>query len=123
MVETNGSKMPDFYDRQLANLHDLPDVVKVKPATVRTVPPLGIGGSQVFVVTTYRQRAEGDTIFLEVMGQAGATRLVIPPLVAAVIARQRDALTGKSRSKAAKATAADRAARGVRPAFTKGRKT
>jgi hypothetical protein len=118
-----GSKMPDAYDRQMATLHDLPDVVKTHPATIRVVPPLGVGGTQVFVVQTIRQRERGDTIFLEVMDSAGATRLVIPAKVAELLARQRDALSKKARSKAGKATAAERAARGERPAFTKKGKT
>lgn len=111
--------MPTAYDRQLATLHDLPDVVKTKPSTLRVVPPLGVGGTEVFVVQTYRQSERGDTLFLEVMGASGAVRLVLPPPVTAAIARQRDALTSKTRSRAAKATAADRSARGERPAFLK----
>jgi hypothetical protein len=114
--------MPDAYDRQLAALHDLPDVVRTKPSTIRSVPPLGVGGTQVFVVQTYRQAERGDTLFLEVMGAGGAVRVVIPPPVSAVIARQRDALTNKTRSKAAKATAADRKARGELPAFLRSKK-
>ena len=117
--DARDSNMPDYYDRQLAALHDLPDVVKTKAATVRNVPTLGIGGSQVFVVQTCRQRERGDTIFLEVMGASGSMRLVLPPQVSSLIARQRDALTGKARSKAAQATAADRRARGVPPGFAK----
>lgn len=109
--------MPDSYDRQLATLHDLPDVVRTKPSTVRTVPPLGIGGSQVFVVQTYRQRERGDTLFLEVMDTGGATRIVLPPAVTAAIARQRDALSKKARSKASKTVAEDRKAQGIQPAF------
>lgn len=111
------SQMPDAYDRQLAALHGLPDVVRTKPSTIRSVPTLGVGGTQVFVVQTYRQSERGDTLFLEVVGAGAAVRIVLPPAVTTVIARQRDALTGKARSKAAKATAADRAARGERPAF------
>jgi hypothetical protein len=111
--------MPDAYDRQLSALHDLPDVTKVKATTVRTVPPLGIGGTQVFIVQTYRQRERGDTIFLEVVGVGGAVRLVIPPTVSNTIARQRDALTARSRSQTAKAVAADRKARGIEPGFLK----
>src|SRR5262245_10177206 len=114
------SKMPDYYDRTLASLHDLPDVVHTKPSTIRVVPTLGIGGTQVFVVQTYRQQARGDVIFLEVVGTDGATRLVIPREVSNVIARQRDALTTRSRSKAAKAAAADLKARGVTPGFLRG---
>ena len=116
------SRMPDFYDRQLAALHDLPDVVKTKPATIRVVPPLGIGGTQVFVVQTYRQRERGDTIFLEVMDQDGSKRLVLPAAVSNLSARQRDAVTAKTRSQAARASAEDRKARGLVPGFVKRRK-
>lgn len=114
--------LPDAYDRQLGALHGLPDVVHTAVSTVRTVPPLGVGGTQVFVVQTYRQRDRGDSIFLEVVGGTGTVRLVIPPAVSAVIARQRDALTAKTRSRAAKATAADRLARGIVPAFKRRKK-
>jgi hypothetical protein len=121
-MEQNGSQMPDAFDRQIAALHDLPDVVKSKPTTIRTVPTLGIGGSQVFIVQTIRQRERGDTLFVEVMGQSGAVRLALPPEVTAAIARQRDALTDKARSRAATAVAADRKARGEVPAFLRKRK-
>jgi hypothetical protein len=49
-------------------------------------------------------------------------RLALPPVVSDVIAPQRDALTDKSRSKAAKANALDRKARGIEPGFKKGRR-
>jgi len=109
--------LPDAYDRQLAALHDLPDVTRTKPATLRVIPPLGVGGTQLFVVQTLRQRERGDTLFLEVVGSDGSTRVVLPPAVTEAIARQRDALTGKSRSRAASARAADRKARGLLPGF------
>lgn len=109
---------PDAYDRQLAALHGLPDTVRTKTATTRTIPPLGIGGTELWILQTYRQREQGDFLFLEVVGQAGTVRLVIPPAVTAVINRQRDAVTGMVRSKAARASAADRKARGWRPDFT-----
>lgn len=113
------SRMPDAYDRQLASLHDLPDVVRTKPTTARVVPPLGVGGTETFVVQTYRQAERGDTLFLEVVRADGVVRLVIPPKITAVIARQRDALTSKTRSRAAKASADDRKVRGIKPAFLK----
>ena len=122
MEQTSDSKLPDTYDRQLASLHDLPDVVRTKPSTVRTVPPLGIGGSQVYIVQTYRQRERGDTIFLEVMGSDGATRVVLPPAVTSIIARHRDALTGRTRSQAAKAVAEDRKRQGIQPGFMQSKK-
>lgn len=110
---------PDPYDRQLAMLHDLPDVVKTKTSPIRHIPLLGVGGTQSFLVQTYRQRERGDTIFLEVSGQNGTVRLVIPPKVANTIARQREALTTKVRSRIAKARAADLAAQGIKPDFKK----
>lgn len=122
--EQRASKMPDAYDAQLASLHGLPDVVKTAPSTMRVMPPLGIGGSNLFVIQTYRQAQVGDTCFLEVvLGQtAQVVRLVLPPAVTAVMARQRDALSTRSRSKAGKAVAADLKARGIAPGFTRGRK-
>jgi hypothetical protein len=115
--ETRSTAMPDFFDRQLGALHGLPDVTRTKASTVRTVPPLGIGGTQVFIVSTYRQREIGDTIFLEVVSNQGAVRIAIPPAVSNVIARQRDALTTKVRSKAGKERAAEAMAQGIVPGF------
>src|SRR5262245_66648346 len=109
--------MPDYYDRMIAQLQDLPDVVKTAPATVRVIPPLGIGGTQIFVVQTFRQRDLGETTFVEVMSASGGVRLVLPPAVTSRIARQHEALTAKVRSKVATATAAARRARGILPAF------
>jgi hypothetical protein len=119
MTPSNG--MPDAFDRLLSALHDLPDVTRTKAATVRVIPPLGVGGTQMFVVQTLRQRERGDTIFLEVVGTE-LVRVVIPAQVADVIARQRDVLTAKSRSRAAKAAADDRKARGLQPGFMKAKR-
>jgi hypothetical protein len=118
-VNEESGNLPDPYDRQLAALHGLPDVVKSAVSTVRTIPPLGIGGTEVFVVQTYRQKERGDILFLEVVRSGGTVRLVIPPAVTNTIARQRDALTAKSRSRAARTVAADRKAQGIQPAFLK----
>lgn len=111
--------MPDEFDRLLGSLDGLPDVVATKPSTVRTLTPL-LGNSQTFIIQTIRQAGKGDTIFIEHVAGGGSLRLVIPPKVADAIARQRDALTAKTRSKAAKTQAAERKARGVIP-FAKGR--
>jgi len=70
-------------------------------------------------VQTYRQKEEGGTIFLEHVSETGTVRLVTPPQVAAVIARQREQLTAKTRSKAAKAVAQERKERGELRAFLK----
>jgi hypothetical protein len=108
--------MPDTFDRLIGALHGLPDVVTTKPSTIRTLVPL-LGSAQTFIVQTYRQRDQGDTIFLECVHGDGSFRLAIPPKVAEAIARQHDALTDKARSKAAKAAAQERKDRGEQPAF------
>src|SRR5215471_12453908 len=109
--------MPDSYDRQIGQLHDLPDVVKTKAAIVSHIPPMGVGGTETFVVRTFRQREKGDTIFLQAINNKGTVRLVIPPKVAAVIARQHESLTTMARKKAARSVAADRMAQGIVPGF------
>jgi hypothetical protein len=76
-----------------------------------------------YIVQTYRQKDAGDTIFLECVSKDGNVRLPIPPQVSDAIARQRDVLTGKSRSRAAKASAQARKAAGILPGFMRvGRK-
>jgi len=116
MAETNSTAMPDAFDRLLGALHGLPDVTSTKASTIRTIAPL-LGTSQMFIVQTYRQRDKGDTIFLECVSKEGTIRLAIPAAVSDAISRQRDTLTGKSRSKAAKATAQARKDRGELPGF------
>jgi hypothetical protein len=112
----------DAFNRAIGVLHGLPDVVFTKTAVSRVVPPFGVGGTQLYVVQTYRHREQGATIFLEHVSETGTVRLVIPPQVAAVIARQREQLTAKTRSKAAKAVAQARKERGEVPAFLKSKR-
>lgn len=116
---TTPGRMPDEFDRAGSQLEGLPGVIKTNASTVRLVPTLGIGdaGIQTFVIQTVRRPEEGDTLFLEVYGREGHVRLVLPAKVTNVIARQRDSLTGQSRSRAARATAADRKKRGIVPGF------
>jgi hypothetical protein len=125
-VKMQGSEsLPDAFDRALENMKGRPDVVGTKAATIRTVPTLAIGGSQLYVVQTYREQEEGgrsrDTIFLECYGSDGQHRLALPTAVADAIARQRDALATKTRKKAARRVADDRKARGEQPAFLRTR--
>jgi len=112
----------NIFDKTLGALHGLPDVLNTRPTTLRTVPPFGIGGTFLYAVQTYRQTGEGDTIFLEYVSDQGTVRVVIPPTVAEVIARQREQLTDKARSRAAKRAAEDRKARGIVPAFLRKKK-
>lgn len=108
------SHMPDAYDRLLGALDGLPDVVSCKPSTVRVTTPL-LGNAETWIIQTIRQNEKGDVIFLERVDRAGSIRIAIPPAVANTIARQRDALTAKSRSKAAKRAQATRAELGIVP--------
>jgi hypothetical protein len=112
----------DVFDRTIGALDGLPDVAHSKVAVRRVIPLLGIGGTQLYVVQTYRQKEQGDTIFLEHVSDTGTVRLVIPPHVSSVIARQREQLTAKTRSKAAKAVAQARKERGDVPAFLKSKR-
>ena len=107
-------QMPDAFDRLLGALDGLPDVVSTKPSTVRSITPL-IGNSETWIIQTVRQADQGDVIFLERTGRDGSVRLAIPPKVAAVIARQREALTGKARRKAARAAVVTRREKGIVP--------
>ncbi len=98
---TNESSGRDAYDRQLGMIDDLPDVLSTRPSTIVDTTPI-VGLSQTFIVQSYRQREVGDRIFIQYVDSSGTQRIVIPPKVADVIARQRSALTKKSRSKAAR---------------------
>lgn len=110
------------FDRILASLNGLPDVTHTQPSTIRSVD--FIGTSRTYIVTTYRMRERGDTVFLETIGSDGlAQRLVLPPPVVDAIVRQRDALTTKVRRKIGKASAEDRKRRGIQPAFLAKKKT
>jgi hypothetical protein len=116
-IETR-SPLGDEFDRTIRSLTGLPDVLHTKASTVRALTPV-LNLSQTFIIQTYRQRDKGDTVFIEYIGAEGGFRLALPPVVADTIARQRDALTDKSRGKAAKQVAADRKALGIVPGFLK----
>jgi len=128
-MSERSADMPDAFDQLLGALDGLPDVVKTKPSIIRTVPNLGVGGSTIHVVQTVRQQHtrankkgeevtfSRDTVFLEVVRGNGqpAVRLALPAEVADTIARQREALAGKTRSKSARKLAAERKLRGEVP--------
>jgi len=114
----NNVNSPDEFDRAMWAMRDLPDVVHTKPTTLVVTSKERIG-ADTFIIQTYRQREVGDTIFLQHVSGDRAIRIVIPARVADTIARQRDQLTGKTRSKAAQAVAEDRKLRGIQPAFLK----
>lgn len=120
MEKQNGATL-SYFDRMSGTLHGLPDVVHSRPTTMRVVPPLGLG-THTYIVQTFRQRDQGDTVFLEVASEGNITRIVIPPAVADTIARQRDQLTTQSRSRAGQRRAEDMKARGIEPGFLRKKK-
>lgn len=118
MNEPNVTGMPDLYDRQIGSLVGIPDVLFTKKSVVQDVTPI-VGDEQLFTVQTYRQPEIGDLIFVTCSNKSGTIRLVLPSKVAKTIARQREALTARGRSKKAKAAAEDRKSRGILPGFMK----
>lgn len=102
------------YDRLRGGLKDV--ALFTKPSTVRTIQNL-TGRAETFVVETARYEEEGDYIFVECVDEAGVTRLALPPRVANAIASQRDSLTARRRSIAAKRQARERQERGELPGF------
>jgi hypothetical protein len=114
--------MPDEFDRLRGNLDGLPDVLHTAPSTINVVPVMGVGGSRTFIVQTFRQREQGDTAFVQVIGADGSLRLVLPPSITDAIARQRDALTDKSRSKAGRERAARDKEAGKVPGFARAKR-
>ncbi len=112
MEQTERKALGDVSDRTIRSMNGLPDLITTKATTVRTLSNV-LELSQTFIIQSYRQRDEGDTIFIEYIGVEGSLRLALPSVASEVIARQRDALTDKSRSRAAKANAMDRKARGL----------
>ncbi len=130
---TETTMLPDAFDHALDSMKGRPDVVSTKVSTIRTTPTLAIGGSRLYAIQTFRYTPirtspdekpgrSVDTIFLEVYGSEGSHRLVLPNEVAEAIARQRESVGGKTRSKTAKRLAAERAERGEQPAFLKARR-
>jgi|TARA_R110000787_G_C13306774_1_gene435069 hypothetical protein len=110
---------PDSYDRAYGQMDGFP---KTRPSTITTSNTLGVGGVRSYIVETFRPPEMGDSVFIQITGPEGLVRVNLPAEVTAVIARQRDALTHRSRSRAGKARAeADKAA-GIQPGFMRGGK-
>lgn len=118
MSEAHVTVMPDLFDRQIGALHGIPDVLSTKSSVINAVTPI-VGDAQTFTVQTYRQPEIGDTIFLQCVTKNGTIRIALPAQVANAIARQRDALSSRSRSKRAKEVAQARKDRGELPGFMK----
>lgn len=110
------------YDRIRGGLQGVAHFTK--PSTIKNVEDV-TGRAETFIVETARHELRtakqsgetGDTIFVECVDENGVTRLALPPSVSSAIARQRDALTARSRSRAAKTSALARKERGEVPGF------
>ena len=102
------------YDRVRGGLEGV--AMFTRPSTIKNVQ-IVTGKSETFVVETSRHEELGDTIFIECMDEAGVTRLALPPRVANAIAAQRDSLTARRRSAAARAQAQAKKDRGELPGF------
>ena len=111
----------DEFDHSSRTLRGLPDVISTKPSTVTVLSPV-LDRSQTWICETFRQTEKGDTIFLQHIGAGGSMRIVIPPGVADLIARQRDALATKNRRKGARRAYETRGAAGDDPAESLRRK-
>jgi hypothetical protein len=111
------TKIISDYDRKLGELHGLPDGLETKPVVIQAVDMSGRGA--VYTVQTFRLEDElkrrGDTIFLTCIQGGQTIQLVLPPAVAAAIARQREGLSKRHRSRVAKRVAQDRLLRGELP--------
>ena len=127
----------DPYDRLLGMLDGLQGTMTTSPTTIQIT---NLVGAQTFMVRTIRkQDRELEStgfdpkeivhppefyIFLEYHAANTHQRIAIPPKVADLIARQRDALTTRAVKAGAKKAAATRKARGIEPnieALRKGR--
>jgi hypothetical protein len=78
------------------------------------------GNAVTWNITTIRIEGR-DTVFLQKNAAEGGKRWVLPPQVTGVMARHRESIWKTNRRRAGRRAAADRAARGERPAFLKGK--
>lgn len=123
MNETNNNRS-DKFGRAMGSLKGIPGVISTSPTTVRSITPI-VGTPQTFIVQTFRRLKDpdggsdgaGDTLFIEYVDDDGVTRVVCPPAITMIIARQRDALAKRSRKRAARAGYETRKANGTQPAL------
>lgn len=108
-----------YFDRLAGLLKGIPDVTESRPSTVVFEVPV-IGRLETWIISTMRHREQGDYVFLQRVSAEGSIRIVLPPKVTETMNRQRDALTGKVRSKIGRAQAAERKRLGIQPGFFKG---
>lgn len=116
MNDTKASALlpTDPFDQALARLIGLPNGAHTAPVVVQSID--FYGKTTQYIIQTVRAD-EGDTTFVTQVNADQPLRFILPPKVLATIDRQREANTTKVRRRHGKRIAADRAARGERPAF------
>ena len=110
---------PDAYDRAYGQMQGFPHT---RPSTITSSNMMGVGGVRTYIVETFRAPEMGDTVFVQITGPEGLQRIHLPSEVTTVIARQRDVMTTKSRSRAGKARAAADKAAGIAPGFLRNKR-
>jgi hypothetical protein len=105
----------DPFDRILAQVIGLPPGVHTKPSLVQAID--FYGHSSQFTVQTIRTE-DGDYVFITTMSAGKAERYVLPPKVSETIARQRDTMSTKVRSKIGKERAEQLRAEGKLPTLS-----
>lgn len=116
--EQPGPSSRDLFNRIIGGLSGRPDVVEAKATTVRAVHAL-VGDTETYIVQTFRDKEAGETVFIEHVSATGTVRVVLPPDVTEVIARQSYTISKRMRRSSAKESMRDRMAKGWKPNFQK----
>lgn len=98
----------DHYSRTLRSYRDNPGAVSAT-STIHTGD--FYGNAETWVVETFRADSR-DVVFLQRNGAEGGSRLVLPEPVTAALARHRDQLASRMRTRAARSAVAMRKERG-----------
>jgi hypothetical protein len=99
MADTRTPLPTDHFSLTLREKRDNPGAISAT-STIETQD--FYGNAETWVVTTFRTDAGDETIFLQRSAHDGGMRHVLPPVVAAAIARQRDQLTSRNRRRGAR---------------------
>jgi hypothetical protein len=106
----------DSFNRNFDALVGHPGGAHTQPAVVKDTD--FYGNSTDYIVQTVKWEG-GETVFLTIVGVEGHQRIILPPKVLAVVARQKDSVQTQVRRRHGKRLAAERKAAGIAPAFLK----
>jgi hypothetical protein len=114
--EGTTTKIPrDEFSTATRDLGNHPEAVR-KQSIVELADDYG--NVTTWVITSFRVDGR-ETVLLQRQNQHGGDRWVLPPAVTAAISRHRDSAITVVRRRGARAGAATREARGIRPTFGK----